>query len=258
MVNIDLFYQKLKDKINYFLKRKIEISGDYNSFNEAAKNCIGYDNELIIEKKIASFLEILKGNAAYEQDTKLYFKEKYDYDLIKYLESIQKTKKKNISVLDFGGSFGSIYFKNYKKFKNLYVWDIIEQKKIVDYFKKNEFKIDINFFEDLIEYNKSPDIAIFSGSVQYLPNPFEVLQQLIDRNVRNFLFLKTSFHYKKENNFRIQKIPKNIYDATYPITIFSYQKFTDFFKSSNFEIKKFRKTTYIDGIDHLNLNFFKD
>ena len=104
---------------------------------------------------------------------------------------------------------------------------------------------------------KTPDIVIFSGSIQYLPNPYEILEQLIKKNISNFLFLKTSFHYGKDNIFSIQKVPKNIYQATYPITIFSYEKFIDFFKSNNFKMNKFRKKIYIDGIDHLSFSLLR-
>ncbi len=257
MDKVNFLFQRLKDKINFLLKRNIRIYGNYKSFEEALKNSQGYSDELILKKKINSFLSVLKGHAAYEQDTLLFFKENYDNDLLDYLNDIQKKIQRNLIVLDFGGSFGTLYFKNYKKFNHTYDWNIIEQENIVNYINENNFNLKINFFKNLNDLKKTPDVVIFSGSIQYLPNPYEILEQLIKKNITNFLFLKTSFHYGKDNIFSIQKVPKNIYQATYPITIFSYVKFIDFFKSNNFKMNKFRKKIYIDGIDHLSFSLLR-
>ena len=257
-MDLQYLFQKFKNWVNFVIGRKIEIKGNFNTFQSALENSSGYDDDAIIKKKIHSFNKVINGEAVYEQDTKLFFKEKYDYDLIKYLEDIQKNKKESLCILDFGGSFGTLYFKNFKKFRYSYDWNIIEQEKIVSHINENSYKIKINFFKNLGDFKKSPDVVIFSGSIQYLSNPFEIINNLINRNIKNFLFLRTSFHFKNNDIFCIQKVPKNIYKSSYPITIFSYKKFTNLFKSNNFEINEFSKKIYIDEVVHLNLSFSKN
>ena len=51
----------------------------------------------------------MQGYAAYEQDTLLFLKENYDYDLLDYLNDIQNTKKFIVLNLRI---FGTLYFKN--------------------------------------------------------------------------------------------------------------------------------------------------
>ena len=201
MDKVDFYFQKLKDKINFLFERNIQIYGNYNSFEESVKNSRGYDDKLILEKKINSFLSVLKGDALYEQDSVLFYNESFDYDLVDYLEKLKKKIQKNPIVLDFGGSFGSLYFKNYKKFKNKCDWNIIELESIVNFVNENDFNLEINFFKNLDDFKKFPVVVIFSGSIQYLSNPFEILEKLINKNIKNFLFLKTS--YGDKNIFKL-------------------------------------------------------
>ena len=160
-MDLKYLFQKFKNWVNFVIGRKIEIKGNFNTFQSALENSSGYDDDAIIKKKIHSFNKVINGEAVYEQDTKLFFKEKYDYDLIKYLEDIQKNKKESLCILDFGGSFGTLYFKNFKKFRYSYDWNIIEQEKIVSHINENSYKIKINFFKNLGDFKKSPDVVIF-------------------------------------------------------------------------------------------------
>lgn len=63
---ISLFKKKIPNHIkiyvNKLLKRNITFSGNYKTWNEALINSSGYDNEIIINKKIKSFLIVKKKN----------------------------------------------------------------------------------------------------------------------------------------------------------------------------------------------------
>ena len=138
-------------------------------------------------------MKVISGQAAYERDSVLFYDEKINKPLITYLENLRKkANSKYLKVLDFGGSFGSTYFQNkkelsnYKKFK----WDIIEQKKIVDYVSKKIKLNNLTFYNSLNRYLKknNPDLVIFSSVLHYLEFPELILQKLIKKKYLIFWF----------------------------------------------------------------------
>ena len=202
-------------------------------------------------------MKVISGQAAYERDSVLFYDEKINKPLITYLENLRKkANSKYLKVLDFGGSFGSTYFQNkkelsnYKKFK----WDIIEQKKIVDYVSKKIKLNNLTFYNSLNRYLKknNPDLVIFSSVLHYLEFPELILQKLIKKKIPYFLVLKTPF-YKNKSDIKIQFNPKYIYSANYPIRIFNILRFKFLFKNQNYSVTKLNwDNQIIDDIDFLS------
>lgn len=252
----------LKDLLNIILNRRIYIRGNYSTYESARENSTGYDNDLIIKKKIIAFNQILKKKAIYEQDTKLFYKEELDYNLISLIRELRLAKSSAVNILDYGGSFGSKYFKNYSEFKknNLVNWTIIEQDKIVDYVNKNHFNIKIDFFKKIEDCNsKDFDLCLFSSSLQYLSNPYKILEKIVKKKINRFYFMKTPFDFENTHDkICIQYVPKNIYNASYPIKIFSYVKFKSFFEKNNYTLLKENKNLLIDNIPHIDLMIKKN
>ena len=100
--------------------------------------------------------------------------------------------------MDFGGSFASIYFQNKSILKKnfLYSWSVVEQEKIIKYanskeiYKRlKEFYDNLYFYPSLKNFYKyhNPDLALFSGVLQYLTQPYDVLLSLIEKKVKYIL-----------------------------------------------------------------------
>ena len=252
----------IKNLINIFLKRKIFIKGNFSTFGKALKQSHGYSDQKIIEKKIQAFKKVIGSEKVkYERDGVLFYKHNFDKSICCFVKKISLYKKK-IVVLDYGGSFASLYFKNYKKIKNFNLnWIVIEQEKIVDYFNKN-YK---NTLNNIFFFKKVPilsfDIVIFSSSLQYLKSPFLKLKNILKFKPKYIIFLKTPFDKKLKNKtseIKIQYIPKNIYQSSYPIHIFNKSFLRNMLLVKNYkEIKIRSKKIIIDSITHEDIFFDK-
>ena len=132
--------------INKILKRDIRIVGNYSSWKDALSYSSGYVDNRIFNKSKKSFLAVIDNKAEYERDSVLFYKENINYSLIKILNDISFELKKVVNILDFGGSFASIYFQNRKILKNKknFIWSVIEQMQIVNYVNSSELYKKIN------------------------------------------------------------------------------------------------------------------
>ncbi len=237
-----IFPVTLHNFINGILGRNIKIVEEHSSWKQALNNSKGYNDKIIFKNSKRSFLKVLTNEAEYERDSVLFYKENINFSLINILNDINFKLNRAVNILDFGGSFASIYFQN-RKFlnNNKFIWSVIEQKQIINYVnslyvkkKIKNFYGNLNFYLTVKKYFKYhyPDLVLFSGALQYLPKPFDILNFLIRKKIKYFLILKTPFH-KLPEQIKIQIIPKYIYKSSYPIRIFNEKFFLEYF-SKNF------------------------
>ena len=232
----------IKKIINLILKRDIRIEKNFDNWNDAILASSTYNDKKIFHKAKNSFIKVIKGKASYERDSVLFFDEKLNFPLIYMMEKIRKKKKKNLlKVLDFGGSFGSTYFQNRKYFSNnsRYIWDVIEQKQIVDFANQSLEIKNLSFYESLSVYLKKNklDIVLLSSVLHYLESPFFFLKLLNKKKVKYFIILKTPF-FNNKSEIKIQVNPQYIYKANYPIRIFNEYLFKSLFRKWNFKVNK--------------------
>lgn len=242
--------QFLKSFINLIFKRKIRIIKNFENWEIAVKNSSGYDNHKIYNKTIESFKKVLNKEAKFERDSVLFFHNSPDKKIISIIKKLYK--KKNINICDFGGSLASLYFQNrdYLDAKRFH-WHVVEQTKYVQFAKKNIFIKNLSFHKNLnlLLKNKKIDIIIFSSVLQYLKSPFILLDRVLKKKIKNIVILRTPFFENKEE-IKIQIVPKHIYEASYPIRIFSRRKFMKFMKNRKYEVKD--KISTVEQVDNIN------
>lgn len=208
--------------------------GNFSSWEEALASTGGYSSKEIIEKVYNSTKEVVSGRAKYERDSVLFFEEEFDDDLIDIIKKIiltksSKNKTKKVTVLDFGGALGSTYFKNKKllsKIKSLN-WCVVEQKEFAELGKKHFEDKTLKFYSSLdsfFEKNPSIDLVLFSSVLQYLENPFDIVNKVIQKKPLVIVVLRTPF---TQGDLRIcvQKVNPKIYFASYPCYIFNEKSF---------------------------------
>lgn len=227
---------------NSIFKRNIRIVGSFDNWHKAILSSGTYNNKEIFINSKKSFLRVINKEVNFERDSVTFDTEKLNKPLISLLEKIRKNKKKNfLNILDFGGSFGSTYFQNKKILydKTKYQWDIIEQKKIIDFANKTIKIENLNFYKSLDHYIKNikPDVVLFSSVLHYLEFPFKIIEKLFKKKIEYFIILKTPFT-KNDNQIRIQVNPRYIYKANYPIRIFNEKLFKNFFKIQKYKVQK--------------------
>ena len=221
-----LFEKDKKNKYGFFV--------NYSSWKEAQEHSLGYDSAKILEKVKSSLLQVKNGKAIFERDSVLFNKIEYSWGLLGGLLYAALNSDNKLRILDFGGSLGSHYFQNKNLLTNLneIKWCIVEQKHFVDCGKEH-FEDDIlKFYYDIDTCIKeqSPNVIIFSSVLQYLENPYELLESVIDKGIKFIIFDRTSFTLKNKDILTIQKVPPEVYNASYPAWFFNKRKFFDLFK----------------------------
>lgn len=221
------------------LSRRFGYFGNFPSWDDAMELSTGYDSERILQKVRDSLLKVKRGEAVYERDSVLFDKVQYSWPLLAGLLWIASQKGNRINLVDFGGSLGSTYYQNRKFLMQLNElrWNIVEQKSFVDCGKRDFENEHLKFFHELegCFLEQHPDTILFSSAIQYLERPYSVLGTVRSLGFEFLLFDRTTFIERGEDRITLQKVPPDIYEASYPAWFFNREKFLDFF-SANYEL----------------------
>ena len=231
----------LKKIVSRIFRKKIGFFGKYEKFSDALRKCEGYHNFNLIKHIYKQNIDAIKKNK-YEQDGIVYDnpiinKFILNFFLKNIIENNNFKSTQKIKILDYGGSFGNLYY-SLKNFIHLnFEWDIIEQKRKVDLAKKNKYFRDINFKYNIGRFKKY-DLIIFNTSYQYLPCPFQKFNELRTRS-NNFIFTNIILSNSNKNYIRIENPDPKVYEYRYPCWFFSKQfLLNDHFKE--FKIIKYK------------------
>ena len=218
--------------------------GNYSSWEDAEKECTGYDSDKIFEKVKNALLKVKKGEAVYERDSVIFDHIEYSWPLLAGLMWIAAKGKNKLNIIDFGGSLGSAYFQNrifLKELDELHL-NIVEQKKFVECGKKYFENKQLRFFYDIeacLRENNS-NVILFSSVVQYLKEPYQFLEKILNYNFKYIIFDRTAFIEDDVDRITIQKVPPKIYKASYPAWFFSKKKFFKLFEEKYELIAEFQ------------------
>jgi putative methyltransferase (TIGR04325 family) len=204
-------------------------AGTFKTWEEASKQCSGYDDDLILEKCKVSLLKVKNGEAAYERDSVVFDEIQYNWTLLAYLQKIALENSGKLCVLDFGGSLGSTYYQNkdfLSSIRNL-SWCIVEQPNFVkcgkEYFEEEKLKFYYTLEECL--HHQHPNVLLLSSVMQYLDKPYEWLEKFISLDIQYIIIDRTAFVQGEIDLLTVQKVPKSIYNASYPSWFFAKGKF---------------------------------
>lgn len=226
--------------------------GNYQSWDAAKNETEGYDSDLILERVKESLLKVKNGEATYERDSVLFEQIQYSFPVLAALLKVAVENQGSLSVLDFGGSLGSSYFqcKDFLLGLNHLEWNIVEQAKFVDCGRHFFESKDLQFFDsiDLCIKVKNVDIILLSGVVQYLESPHLFLNHLLNYNFKYILFDRTSFISDKKDRLTIQRVPPEIYPASYPAWFFNIDNFLKIF------IEKYDLIFDFNSSDQVNIS----
>jgi putative methyltransferase (TIGR04325 family) len=214
--------------------RSIYFSGDYLIWDDAATQCSGYCADSILAKVLDASLKVKSGEAVYERDSVLFEDIQYAWPVTAGLMWAAARHGGRLNVLDFGGSLGSSYFQN-RKFLNTLPdvhWGIVEQAHYVQAGQQHIQDERLRFYYTISECVKylPPNVVLFSSTLQYIPNPLEVIKFILDYNIDFIIIDRTPFLQNYKTKVVIQHVPPEIYAATYPMWIFNEDAFNSNFK----------------------------
>jgi len=223
--------------------------GDYSSFSEASALCGNYDSQNILEQCKSAILKVKRGDAAYERDSVIFDKIQHSWGLLSGLQKAAIDNNNVLNVIDFGGSLGSSYFQNrtFLEGVNLESWNVVEQEHFVscgnDFVKDDKLKF-WNNVDDVIDKEKC-NVLLLSGVLQYLPDPIQLINEMISYNFSYIIIDRTSFIQGKDR-LTIQNIADDIYEASYPCLFFNKSQFVAHF-GSKYELIGEVNNSLIDG-----------
>ncbi len=221
MSKVKKFLQRLRYSLSMMKHGFYGFYGSYASWEEATKQIgKGYETEEIFEKVKAAIEKVRNGQAVFERDSVVFDKEEYNFPLLTALLYIKNTEGR-LSVIDFGGSLGSTFFQN-RKLLGPIDYTVVEQRHFVSYGKQHIKEIN---FEYTIEEcaDRKANCLLLSGSLEYLPNPYEYLERFRKQAIKYILFDRTPMG-EFADKLVLQKVPKDIYDATYPVWLLNKYK----------------------------------
>jgi putative methyltransferase (TIGR04325 family) len=227
---------------------EVEYSGRFNNWQDAQVKCTGYDNDKIFNKVKEASLKVKNGEAVCERDSVLFDTPQYAWASLSCLMYVSAVNKGQLKVLDFGGSLGSSYFTNKQFLKNLEVeWSIIEQPHFVEFGKKEIENNILKFYENIDEccQDRKINVIFISSVLQYLEQPYEWLEKLININAKHILLDRMPFSKDGSSFIQVQTVPAIIYKASYPLHILNEVELVKFMNKYDYDlIEKFSETIY--------------
>ena len=220
---------------NIFKRKNIRFQKTSLSWDDAFKETSkGYSTENILIKCRDSLLKVKNSEYPYERDSVLFTEKEFFYPLLASLLYVSSENNNRLNIIDFGGSLGSTYFQNRDILKQVGIkinWNIIEQEGFVkcgkEYFADNE----LHFFNNIDELTDKENISVclFSSVLPYLKEPYTIIDTIRHHKIKHVIIDRTFF---LENEFEdiltIQKVPPEIYDASYPAWFLSLDKFISY------------------------------
>jgi putative methyltransferase (TIGR04325 family) len=224
--------------LNCFRNKSIYFQKTFFSWDDAfEKTSKGYSAEHILIKCRDSLLKVKNGEYPYERDSVLFTEKEIFYPLLSSLLYVSLKNNNYLNIIDFGGSLGSTYFQNKDILKQVGIkinWNIIEQQSFVkcgkEYFADNE----LHFYNNIDELTNKEAISVclFGSVLPYLKEPYTVFETIKRSNIKYIIIDRTYFLENEiEDILSIQKVPPEIYDASYPAWFLSLSKFFSFIKN---------------------------
>jgi len=219
----------------YFSKR-------YYDWEVAESRASGYESKDILDKNLNAALKVRSGQFSFERDSVLFQEPQYVYPLVCGLIIAQQLEKQNLIVLDYGGSLGSLYFQHsniINRIENL-SWNILEQPHFVSTGKEHLEDKRLKFFDNIEEFHckNKINLLVLSSVLQYLQDPYEVLNNLMKLKPDVIVIDRTSFlKNSTREHLRIQNNPTNICKSSYPCWFLLREKLEDKITSFGYEIE---------------------
>lgn len=215
----------------YEKKSSCGLSGGYRSWDEALAASTGYDSAVILEKTREALLKVKSGEAVYERDSVLFDEIQYAWPLLAGLMWAAAQSGGRLDILDFGGSLGSAYFQNRAFLERLPAvrWNVVEQAAHVREGRKSFEDESLKFYESIEEClaHTAPNVALLSGVLQYLEQPYDLLADVLALPCDSVIIDRTPFHSGDSDRLCVQHIDPAIFDASYPMWVFSMDRFRE-------------------------------
>lgn len=235
-------------------QQKYGFFGDYLSWSEVENVCAGYSSKNILQKTLEATLKVKNGEAVFERDSFIFPEIQYSWGLLASLLKAAIESNNILRVLDFGGALGSHYFQNKEFLKPIKIerWTVVEQSHYVDIGSEQIADGILNFAHSINDITDA-NALILSGVLQYLADPYNWLEKFLDKKIPYIILDRTAFSTEGRDRLTLQKVPPEIYEATYPAWFLNKDKVFSMIQNKYELIAEFQDT--IDVVKEIPSEF---
>ncbi len=240
----------------YRSQSKYGFFGDYSSWEIAKNESTGYESAVILERVKNSLIKVKNGSVPYARDGVVFDELFYPFPLLTAFLQIAIENDNKLNLIDFGGSLGNSYYQCRNSLSMLedLTWNIVEQENFVRCGKENFENNQLKFFYDIESCVavEQPNSIFMSGVIQCLESPYDFLQEVFDYSFKYIILDRVPFTKQGGDRLTVQKVPPEIYSASYPAWFFDFNKFLSLFA------EKYDLVFEFDSFDKVNLpSYFK-
>lgn len=194
-------------------------------WGDAARRSSGYDDEEILARAVAATRAVVAGEVAFERDTFVFHEMDTPYHVVAAVLRSGVRDGGRVKVIDVGGSLGSIYWRCRTMLSVLrhVEWHVIEQPGFVRVGRAQFSDAILQFHDDIGDVTASdvPATVLLCSSLQYLENPYEMLQSIESIPTRALVVDRTPVAELADDRIFVQHAPPEVYKASYPCWVFS-------------------------------------
>ena len=156
-------------------------------------------------------------------------------------------------VIDFGGGLGLVYFDAVQHIgSRIDWWRIVDLPDVVAYGNANLANGKLAFFSFMDEAlnGESPDVILCSHTLQYLPDPYGTVEQLLSVNPNTLILHELPLAVVER--YFVQKFPPELGAKEFPVRILSEAKLAEATRGYDLiEEMDLRKWTPFEGLRHV-------
>ncbi len=214
---------------------KIIYQGPFLTWEEAKANSYGYEDENIFSRVLEVAENVKNCNILFERDSVGFFEYSYSNPILIGLLNVAANNKGRVNLIDFGGSLASSYFRHYPFLYHLpeLKWNIVEQRQnVINGSALFLHHYPLYFYGSIDECLRSSNInaALFSASIQYLEDSYSIISKIFHHeSIEQIIIDRIPITSQKNDVFIVQEVSPLIYKGSYPLRIFSRQKFLELF-----------------------------
>jgi len=204
-------------------RRSIRFEGDYREWEGAQRASGGYADETIVRKMCDAELAVKRGEAADARDGVRFDRMQF---ALPVMAALGRIAKPHLRVIDFGGAFGGSY-RQYKAFHGKPAsWSVVEQPAMVELGRAHFQNAELDFHASLQSALAAgpADAILLSSVLQYLRAPYDLLRAILDTRSAQVIVDRTPCSAQPRDILSVQKVPAEIYAASYPCWIFSRER----------------------------------
>jgi putative methyltransferase (TIGR04325 family) len=216
-----------------------EFTGPFDDWRDAAAGSTSYADPSILAAVLAAAKVAAADRRYFERDSVLLPAGELQWPVLTALGLAAGASRGPLSVVDFGGSLGSLYFQHLDQCRTLEVahWTVVEQEAFAEAGREHLADGTLDFSTDLASAltDPLPDVAVLSGVLQYLERPSESLDRVLDAQVP-VVCVDRTYLSDEGPSIWVQRVPKEIYSASYPCRILATADIEEAFRTRGYAI----------------------